>query len=90
MVFKQRKRISRIKLLLPAALGVLAFVRPESAHAYLDPGTGSMLLQALIGGIAMALGAISIYWARVRTFFADRFGKSKAQAETGDDKPSPP
>ena len=90
MVLKERKPISRIKLLLPAAIGLLAFVRPESAHAYLDPGTGSMLLQALIGGIAMALGAISIYWSRVRTFFADRFGKSKVQTETGDDKTPQP
>lgn len=35
------------------------------AHAYLDPGTGSILLQGLIGAVAGALVVIKLYWARV-------------------------
>jgi hypothetical protein len=34
----------------------------NDAHAYLDPGTGSILLQALIGGIAAGLVVIKLYW----------------------------
>jgi hypothetical protein len=34
----------------------------SSAHAYLDPGTGSMLLQVLLGGIAGMVVAIKLYW----------------------------
>ena len=42
---------------------LVAFERP--AVAYLDPGTGSMLLQALLGGVA-ALGVIArLYWHRL-------------------------
>jgi hypothetical protein len=32
------------------------------AHAYLDPGTGSMILQVLLGGIAGAALAGRFYW----------------------------
>lgn len=32
------------------------------AHAYLDPGTGSMILQALIAGVAFAAVTIRMYW----------------------------
>jgi hypothetical protein len=34
----------------------------SSAHAYLDPGTGSMILQVLLGGIAGMAVAIKLYW----------------------------
>ena len=32
------------------------------AHAYLDPGTGSMILQILLGGVAGLVLAIKLYW----------------------------
>ena len=42
---------------------LLSLERP--AGAYLDPGTGSMLLQALLGGVA-AVGVIArLYWHRM-------------------------
>lgn len=41
----------------------------ESALAYLDPGTGSMMLQALIAGF-VAIGVTGgIYWRRFKKFF---------------------
>jgi hypothetical protein len=33
--------------------------------AYLDPGTGSMLAQLLVGGFAAAGVALKLYWRRV-------------------------
>lgn len=39
------------------------------AAAYLDPGTGSMILQGIIAGIAVAGLAIKNYWYRIRAFF---------------------
>ena len=33
--------------------------------AYLDPGTGSMLAQLLVGGLAAAGVALKLYWHRV-------------------------
>ena len=33
--------------------------------AYLDPGTGSMLVQLLVGGLAAAAVAVKLYWYRI-------------------------
>jgi hypothetical protein len=44
--------------------------------AYIDPGAGSMILQALAGGIAGLLVMGRLYWARVKR--ALRFGRTDA------------
>lgn len=46
----------------------LMFLSNE-AHAYIDPGTGSLLLQGLIAGIAAGLYTIKLYWYRLKNFF---------------------
>jgi|TARA_B100001093_G_C25902882_1_gene625251 O-antigen/teichoic acid export membrane protein len=45
------------------------FVICSNAFAYIDPGTGSILLQALLGALAAAGAAISIYWSKFKSFF---------------------
>jgi hypothetical protein len=42
-----------------------------AAHAYLDPGTGSILVQSLLAGIAGAVAIVSLYWQRVKAFFVN-------------------
>ena len=39
----------------------------SKAHAYLDPGTGSIILQAILGFIAAAAATISIYWEKFKS-----------------------
>ena len=39
------------------------------AYAYLDPGVGSVILQAIIGGIAVGMTIVSIYWQKVKKIF---------------------
>jgi len=46
------------------------------AVAYLDPGTGSMLLQVVLGGIAAIGVAIKLYWHKLRA----AFGLAKKEA----------
>jgi hypothetical protein len=36
----------------------------QPAYAYLDPGSGSMILQLLLGGVAGAAVVIKLYWRR--------------------------
>ena len=36
--------------------------------AYLDPGSGSFILQALVATIAGAIVAINAYWTRIKRF----------------------
>lgn len=40
------------------------------AHAYLDPGTGSILLQGLIAAVAGGLVAARLYWSKVKQFLS--------------------
>lgn len=43
-------------------LGVYSLVFTEPAFAYLDPGSGSMLLQLLFGGVAGIAVILKLYW----------------------------
>jgi hypothetical protein len=38
------------------------------AHAYVDPGAGSLILQLIIGGIGGAFVAFKLFWGRIRNF----------------------
>lgn len=42
------------------------------AHAYLDPATGSMILQILLGGAAGLALVARLYWHRLLTFLRIR------------------
>ena len=50
------------------------------AAAYLDPGTGSMMLQALLGGIAGAAVVGRLYWHRLKASVTSRFGAKPRDA----------
>ncbi|HRW14835.1 MAG: hypothetical protein KDJ78_01625 [Rhodobacteraceae bacterium] len=53
----------------------------SQAHAYLDPGTGSMILQVILGGFAGIALAGRLYWHRFRTFI----GMAPAESHVGDE-----
>jgi hypothetical protein len=38
----------------------------EPVFAYLDPGTGSMLLQVILGGVAAVGVAMKLFWHKIR------------------------
>ncbi|MEM7172048.1 MAG: hypothetical protein AAF530_17900 [Pseudomonadota bacterium] len=40
------------------------------ALAYLDPGTGAMFLQIILGGVAGAVVICKLYWQRFKAFFS--------------------
>ena len=46
---------------------LLAF--SQNAAAYLDPGTGSMILQGIIAGFAVVALTLKSYWYKIRGFF---------------------
>jgi hypothetical protein len=56
----------------PVLLLVAAACTAPAAHAYIDPGVGSMLVQALIAAFAAAAAGIGIFWDRVRGLFGSR------------------
>lgn len=62
---------------LTASLMILALVFPRPAHAYVDPGTGSYVLQIVIAGIAAASFSLKLFWGRIRAFFSGSPQKEK-------------
>ncbi|EKD69786.1 MAG: hypothetical protein ACD_46C00726G0003 [uncultured bacterium] len=55
-----------------------------SAYAYIDPGTGSMLLQGLIAGIAAGLTLFSTYYKKIKNFLAIGFFNHKNKKQIAD------
>ncbi len=46
-------------------------------EAYIDPGSGSLILQAIIGGVAAAGVVIRLYWSRLKRFLRIERGGPK-------------
>ena len=76
------------KLMLLAALSSGAtLMATQEAQAYLDPGTGSMLLQGLIAGLAATSVVIGRYWYKVKSYFSSvRTSNRSAPGESPDPK----
>ncbi len=51
----------------------------HNAYAYLDPGSGSYMLQILLGTLVAGFFAIKQYWHRLKYFFKERFRKKEDQ-----------
>jgi hypothetical protein len=56
-------------LMLAFALAMLLTGR---AHAYLDPGTGSIVLQGLIGAAVGGLFVVKMQWARIKGWLSSK------------------
>lgn len=54
---------------LPALLLLAFLLFPQTAYAYIDPGTGALILQMLIAGVATAAITVKMWWARFLSFF---------------------
>lgn len=53
---------------------------PKVSFAYLDPGTGSIIIQAIVGALAATITTISIYWNKFKIFllkFKDKYFHKK-------------
>jgi Cu/Ag efflux pump CusA len=63
------------KLYLPLILAVVLF--PSVTYAYIDPGTGSYILQVLAAVLLGGLFAIKMFWLHIKGFFLKFFTKKK-------------
>ncbi len=67
-------RSHRVLLLLGLSLLLL----PSVAQAYLDPGTGSYVLQLLLGTALGGLFALGVFWRRVLAFIKRLFKRGSS------------
>lgn len=67
-------------LIVLALMGIYLSM-PPNTEAYLDPGTGSYILQILIAGLLSALFMIKPILSRIKLFTAKLFGRAKDDDE---------
>jgi hypothetical protein len=59
------------------------------AFAYLDPGTGSLLVQGIIASIAAAAAVGRLYWHRIVGLFRGKKRPEETEgAESAEDRPN--
>jgi hypothetical protein len=66
------------KVFITIATSLAVGIWSLPAYAYLDPGTGSMLIQGIIGVVAAAGVALKLYWHKIKLMISGR----KAESET--------
>jgi hypothetical protein len=79
---------SRVHSLLHAPVALVAYAWAVPALAYLDPGTGSVLLQSLIGALAIAAAGVGAFFGRIRAFLTRRRAPDAADAKPAVDETS--
>jgi nitrate/nitrite transporter NarK len=77
---KSSPRSTLASLALALALGMLLV--PAPALAYLDPGTGSFLIQGIIAAVVGAGFAVKMFWSRIKAFLT---GKKAAEDDDSDE-----
>jgi hypothetical protein len=66
-----------------AALATIAILMPAIAQAYVDPGTGGLLVQLVTGGIAGVAVLARLYWRRLKGAIFPGHTKETPPAEAG-------
>lgn len=66
-------------------IAFLLIAQTGPAFAYIDPGTASIALQALIGGVVSALFVVRLYWQKIKRFFVGSSASDKPGEPQPDD-----
>ncbi len=57
------------------------FLLTSRARAYVDPGTGSYILQMVIAGLLGSVFTIKLFGRRIKAFIQSRFSRGKDRRE---------
>jgi uncharacterized membrane protein YjjB (DUF3815 family) len=69
-------------------IAAIASLLPSDASAYIDPSTGSLLVQSLLGAIAAGLVFGRTLWHRVKSLFRRRRRKGEEDPPVSPDDPA--
>jgi len=64
-------------------LAVLSLIVPRSASAYLDPGTGSFIIQVLLAAVAGVGYLVKVFWNGIKNFFSSLFSSKRKTPPEG-------
>lgn len=77
------KSNSSLHIFIWFALFPLVWV--DDALAYIDPGTGSMIIQSAVAAIASGLFIIKTYWHKIKKIFRKKDMKPELERDQGND-----
>jgi hypothetical protein len=63
-------RYSKDALRILVMVGVLLLVLARDSFAYVDPGTGSYILQLIMAGLLAAAFTLKSYWRNIAAFLS--------------------
>ena len=69
---------------IAACAFLVVLMTMNEAHAYLDPGTGSMLLQGLLGGIAAGYLVLKLWWHKLKALVSRGEIRKRADGQAAD------
>jgi len=75
------KHVSRIMAISAVPAFVILNLHHNGGQYYLDAATGSIIIQALIGGGVAVLLVVKLFWNRIKTSVRNRLGGSKNREE---------
>jgi hypothetical protein len=52
---------------------------PGNAYAYIDPGTGSYVIQIIIAAALGVLFTIKTFWSKIKSFFINYFSNKSSK-----------
>ena len=67
----------KLNIRIVVLLGAFCLLVAAPAYAYVDPGTGSVILQFVTGGIAGLLILLRLYWRRLKGLFSRNRGAER-------------
>lgn len=73
MIAKLRTRLTTPGVSLSLPLLPLAF---QNIHPYIDPGTGSLIIQIVIGSLIGGFFLLKVFWGKVIAFFGRLFSRA--------------
>ena len=76
----------KIIFLITCGLGI-NLIFSVKAYAYFDPGTGGLILQGLVAGIAAAAITIRLFWDKIKNYLRILFKRDDEKSDHSNKNP---
>ena len=76
-------KINSISIFALYVIAMITMVFPSEIYAYLDPGSGSYILQILMGTLLGASYLVKVYWDKIKSFFSGK--RANETPDSGDE-----
>ncbi len=70
-----------VSKIFPCCLFIYLILMTKNAFAYIDPGTGSYVIQIVLAVLFGSLFMLKTYWKMVKTFLRNIFSKKEKNGE---------